>query len=166
MAHIIDVTMDRNDRRKLMDIIRDEFADWKSEDEVTIYKVIHGYVAEAHIGRPHGMVDNENLHLFRQYRNRVSADPAAMLREAGFSRPAEIDEENAEALRRKGESAHIRKLESELRQLERFAKEVSDGYFEADEDVEYFEGCEDWAYPARLSSIALYRKAIESPTTA
>ena len=123
----------------------------KSEDEVTIYKVIHGYVAEAHIGRPHGMVDNENLHLFRQYRNRVSADPAAMLREAGFPRPAELAE--SEKL--------TRKLESELRQLERFEKERHEGYWAEETEEEYCEGCEDWAYPARVSSLHLYEKALK-----
>ena len=46
----------------------------------------HAIILDAHNGRlgraRHPRVTNNNMHLFRQYRNRVSADPAHMIQEA------------------------------------------------------------------------------------
>ena len=36
----------------------------------------------AHMGRPRDFITNENLHLFRQYRNAVSANPQTLINEA------------------------------------------------------------------------------------
>ena len=36
----------------------------------------------AHMGRPRSFINNANLHLFRQYRNRVSANPQTLINEA------------------------------------------------------------------------------------
>ena len=76
-------SMDEANRRELMLIIKDAFAAWDN------WKAYHSDIANAHQGSPMGIVNNANLHLFRQYRNKVSNDPEVMLAEAGFTNPAE-----------------------------------------------------------------------------
>lgn len=68
--------MNRTDRTALMitvdDAVRQYGRGWV-EDRIT----------DAHLGRPDGrLVTDENLHLFRQYRNTVSADPRVLTDEA------------------------------------------------------------------------------------
>ena len=47
------------------------------------YKSAHRCIASCHNGRLDGyLCTNENLHLFRQYRNYVSADPARLIDES------------------------------------------------------------------------------------
>lgn len=76
-------SMDETNRRELMLIIKDAFADLDN------WKAYHSDIANAHQGSPMGIVNNANLHLFRQYRNKVSNDPEVMLAEAGFTNPEE-----------------------------------------------------------------------------
>ncbi len=61
----------------LFPIVREALADY-SEREVT-QAIRRAHMAGAADG---DIVTRENLHLFRQYRNAVSGDPAALIREA------------------------------------------------------------------------------------
>lgn len=65
----------QKNKTELMDIVYHEIVDCGSGH---VAKVI----GEAHMGRPGGCVTNQNLHLFRQYRNLVSPDPAKLVGEA------------------------------------------------------------------------------------
>lgn len=39
-------------------------------------------ILAAHLGRPGGWINGDNLHLFRQYRNTVTGDPKRLVDEA------------------------------------------------------------------------------------
>lgn len=51
------------------------------------HQTLKRMIEDAHNGKPHGIVDNDNLHLFRWYRNHVSNDPEALLKEAEEVQP-------------------------------------------------------------------------------
>jgi len=60
---------------ELQEIVREMvYANGKTRAEAIIL--------DAHCGRPRQPINMNNQHLFRQYRNRVSADPKAMIEEA------------------------------------------------------------------------------------
>lgn len=76
---------------QLVEVIKRAFAEWAGG-----WKVYHSDIANAHDGRPMGMVNDDNLHLFRFYRNHVSNDPAHLLKEAGFENPSDPPKEEKE----------------------------------------------------------------------
>jgi hypothetical protein len=70
------------------------------ENRSELFKIVRGWldsknfnfvfnsIHDAHMGNPDGrMVTMENQHLFRQYRNYISADPLQMIREAEDATP-------------------------------------------------------------------------------
>ena len=66
----------------------------EANDKATLFAIVRAAVAAlgnaqtaatihaAHMGSPRNFITNENLHLFRQYRNRVTANPQTLINEA------------------------------------------------------------------------------------
>lgn len=67
--------MSADDREELFGIVRAELQRW---DPVCVADAI----LSAHQGRPQWFVTEDNMHLFRRYRNNVSANPYDMINEA------------------------------------------------------------------------------------
>lgn len=68
--------MTDENRSELFEIIRA----WEASKG---YNFVFNCIQDAHFGNPDGrMVTMENQHLFRQYRNYVSADPNVLITEA------------------------------------------------------------------------------------
>ena len=61
--------MKEKDRNELFQIVRGGVVNFGKKKTVQI-------IIECHMqGKVQGFIDNDNLHLFRQYRNMISADP-------------------------------------------------------------------------------------------
>lgn len=72
------MAMNDGTRQELMQYLREVLARPKVTKEY-----VADMIWDAHNGRPDGyIVTNDNLHLFRQYRNSVSSDPTVMIEEA------------------------------------------------------------------------------------
>jgi hypothetical protein len=77
--------MNQQNREALLGVIRDAVGRQGEESTVRL-------ILEAHLGRPDGLIVNEdNQHLFRQYRNSVSSSAVRLISEA-FGR---VDAEGA-----------------------------------------------------------------------
>jgi|688.fasta_scaffold106471_8 hypothetical protein len=72
--------MTNEDKAKLFRIVRDRLNCGKVWGK---RKHVESAIFDAHNGRPDGLlVTNENMYLFRQYRNGVSPSPAKLVNEA------------------------------------------------------------------------------------
>jgi|TARA_B110000495_G_C23040036_1_gene623167 hypothetical protein len=58
---------------ELYEIVKEAIEDYGDIELVT------QMIQEANLGRPRGFVNNENLHLFRVYRNSVSSDASVLV---------------------------------------------------------------------------------------
>jgi hypothetical protein len=63
------------DHTELFKIVREAVADYGNDSA-------RRTIQEAHDGRPGSFITNENLHLFRIYRNSVTGNAQAMIKEA------------------------------------------------------------------------------------
>jgi hypothetical protein len=61
--------MRETDRNALFQIVRGAVVNFGKKKTVQIIEACHMH------GKLGGFIDNDNLHLFRQYRNMISADP-------------------------------------------------------------------------------------------
>lgn len=68
--------MESHDRAELRAIVREALAThWDEPGAAEVIRAAHG-------GQLRGFVNHDNLHLFRQYRNRVTSNPMALVIEA------------------------------------------------------------------------------------
>jgi hypothetical protein len=66
-------------KTELCDLVYEEIVDCGVE-------CVSKTITDAHGGRPRSFVTNQNLHLFRPYRNTVSPDPSELVKEAMLSK--------------------------------------------------------------------------------
>lgn len=60
---------------ELFEIVREAL---QTRDAKSVARIIQA----AHMGTPRDFINNENLHLFRQYRNWVTGNPQTLIKEA------------------------------------------------------------------------------------
>lgn len=67
--------MQQEQKHKLFEIVFDAVLDIGLERSIEV-------IQDAHLGKPMSFINNDNMHLFRTYRNHVSVDATALAYDA------------------------------------------------------------------------------------